>query len=702
MPSGALTGAVNSHGFAPSPLEKGRAIVNFRNEVAMILREEDVPDSSEWARHWAQVICCSPGDELDMGALARDNDFSTLNKVLHAKRSDASANDGEASSAQRIFGLIEALRVATGKKIDAVRLHPEIQVTHALLGDLGQIEGVMDLHGVPHSEVTDWSQWLPSREEWTQDRKGPRIHLALEEGPPASAGNHEVWNLFQASQPDPRNTNEALQATLAGRDESAASVTLPSASMPSISRSRSSSSSSQQPAPALPAPPPGHLAVSPELPAVALSKVKWGSGLAKAHSTSLVTPIVQAIRTVVLKPLYWLSGKIEGSRSSGPRYYLAGAINAPLRLIDASLELAAGAASLVEEVALSLPKLAGAGIAHLLGADRARDRLLQNTRFDPRTKPVFLSESTEVSSELLEHARRHAQILDADPKFPARDQPDVTPLARERYEGRGIPADKPDAARLREDYVASRREILMRYVPGSVVRIGDGGDGSVLKLELHDKTGVLTGGHWSPLAVKMEVFHPPAAPDGTPAKPQIHLCFYGVNHPEKLKSAAAVSVLGIADSQLTAATQLVAEFVKKHGAENVSVSGHSFGGALATFAGVKNGVPVVTVNGLGLHPHHVKMLGASRLKKANVLNIHWEDDGVILAGKNPTTQIGTNYVVSAVPEGKARPSAGRGDMSFGDRVGMAFESHNNFEGLDTRLATLIGSAKAREQAAAAA
>lgn len=80
------------------------------------------------------------------------------------------------------------------------------------------------------------------------------------------------------------------------------------------------------------------------------------------------------------------------------------------------------------------------------------------------------------------------------------------------------------------------------------------------------------------------------------------LCFQGTDpmlRPGTLKSDLNI-LLGVRDRALDDANILVKAFVKRYGAENIELVGHSLGGSIAADAGLRNGVKVRNFNALGL------------------------------------------------------------------------------------------------------
>lgn len=143
----------------------------------------------------------------------------------------------------------------------------------------------------------------------------------------------------------------------------------------------------------------------------------------------------------------------------------------------------------------------------------------------------------------------------------------------------------------------------------------------------------LTGSAWSGLAV--DVYKQDNG--------KIALAFGGTNGiPDGTWVTSAAATVGIQPSAFKQATKLVSAFVKKHGADNVEIWGHSLGGALAQYAGIDNGVKVTAFNSLGLHVTQRNELGG-KMSHANVTHVNtggdWLSQGVqhITAATQVTT-----------------------------------------------------------------
>lgn len=168
--------------------------------------------------------------------------------------------------------------------------------------------------------------------------------------------------------------------------------------------------------------------------------------------------------------------------------------------------------------------------------------------------------------------------------------------------------------------------------------------GTVARLKF-DAADRLSYSSWSGL--RFQVFEVP----GEDGKPMVHLHFVGTKYDLKstLKEDLAGG-LGIESSSFQKAEKLVAEFVKKHPGR-VQLSGHSLGGALAAWGAVKNDVPAMVFNAMGLHAKLRDELGSDRLDKGNVVYVNSETDALSQFAEAPrfgltaSSQVGPRYVV---------------------------------------------------------
>jgi hypothetical protein len=139
---------------------------------------------------------------------------------------------------------------------------------------------------------------------------------------------------------------------------------------------------------------------------------------------------------------------------------------------------------------------------------------------------------------------------------------------------------------------------------------------------------------------------------------EIYVAFKGTDGKPGTLTSDVLGVLGIADSSFRMARDLVGDLAKMHGAENIHVQGHSLGGALAQFAGIKAGVASVTCfNSLGLPGVlcdklvDLNEIGKGKLKHAtNVEHFNSSADKLSQGIQSlhlpfGLSQLGTRYVV---------------------------------------------------------
>ncbi len=115
--------------------------------------------------------------------------------------------------------------------------------------------------------------------------------------------------------------------------------------------------------------------------------------------------------------------------------------------------------------------------------------------------------------------------------------------------------------------------------------------------------------------------------------------------------------LGVKDSAFQDADRLVKAFVDKYGKDNVEVTGHSLGGGLAQYAGIKHGTKVTAFNSMGLHVHLRDRLGADKLDRANVTHVNSSGDPLSQYAENSrfgldaSAQVWKRYVIETEHNG---------------------------------------------------
>jgi pimeloyl-ACP methyl ester carboxylesterase len=163
---------------------------------------------------------------------------------------------------------------------------------------------------------------------------------------------------------------------------------------------------------------------------------------------------------------------------------------------------------------------------------------------------------------------------------------------------------------------------------------------------------VLTGDAWS--ALKVCVFKTRA----DPAK--FVLSFAGTEFEDgrlaTLKSDLN-QTFGIKDTAIEDAERVVKAFADQYGKDNIEVVGHSLGGALAQYAGIKHGVKVTAFNSMGLSVSLRDRLGAEKINEANITHINSSGDPLsqrVEAGRfgmTASSQVGKRYVINVDHKG---------------------------------------------------
>ena len=174
--------------------------------------------------------------------------------------------------------------------------------------------------------------------------------------------------------------------------------------------------------------------------------------------------------------------------------------------------------------------------------------------------------------------------------------------------------------------------------------------GKVLKLRIDkpskDGLTTLSGDSWS--ALKVGVFKT----DSEPKK--IALVFVGTAGGSRIATVKSdlSSAIGIKDSAIQNASKLVQEFVKEYGKDNVEVMGHSLGGGLAQYSGIRNEVKVTAFNAMGINLNLRNKLGNEKLNNSNVTLINNYKDVLsqyVEAGRfgvDSSSQVGKRYQIT--------------------------------------------------------
>lgn len=325
------------------------------------------------------------------------------------------------------------------------------------------------------------------------------------------------------------------------------------------------------------------------------------------------------------KARYWTGAVIKG---------LANITGGASSVVSGVVSVTASAISNLADAAIRLVKASRLGLA--AGGAKAMSKM-----------PIASSDRLNANN----HAKELWQAAKAEitPSFVQKaKQETLTP------EGARQVVDAAQLARV--SCSSSYREMPEGYqhashldIPESVLakRAGSSG-GTGQALTLHVRAGVdsnapliLEGDKWS--ALKVAVYKR----DET-----LILAFVGTQpskRPATLKSDAAVA-LGIKDSAFQDADKLVKEFSKMHDGK-VELIGHSLGGGIAQYAGIKHGVKVNAFNSMGLHVNLRDRL-ADKLDAANVTHVNTSHDPLSqivengYTGLDASSQVGKRYVIA--------------------------------------------------------
>ncbi|MCC8373554.1 phospholipase [Photorhabdus sp. HUG-39] len=324
------------------------------------------------------------------------------------------------------------------------------------------------------------------------------------------------------------------------------------------------------------------------------------------------------------KARYWTGAIIKGlaNITGGASSVTSGAISVGVTGVK---NLAESTGRLLASSALGLAGAGAKGVSHLpLGAS---DRLQAGTRAEQ------LLNSAKVIAKPAFVAKAEQEPLNA---VGAKAVMDAAQLAR------------ISCSSSYRDMPASYSHATLADIPSSILarrEDGSGGTGSELTLHVRPSKGendplILEGDGWS--ALKVAVYKR----DDT-----MVLSFVGTQptkRPGTVKSDVGAA-LGIKDSAFQDADRLVKAFTKQYGGK-VEVLGHSLGGGLAQYAGIKHGIKVTAFNSMGLHVGLRDRL-ADKLDSANVTHINTSSDPLSqkvehgIWGLDASSQVGKRYVI---------------------------------------------------------
>ena len=338
-------------------------------------------------------------------------------------------------------------------------------------------------------------------------------------------------------------------------------------------------------------------------------------------------------------PAHLVADKIQGGRDAGARYWAGAAVHGLANITGGAAKLIGGTVSFAENLVTNLAsatlRALDAGFLGIAGA-------LMRAAGNEESGNALLADAKQSISGISFLAKGEQRPLDA--ARAAAFQPHAT-LAR-------ISSSSKEFA-----LPPGFKRAELSDIPASVLAFGQRADstGEAVKLRFNPERGELyaakgTGERWA--ALKVGVFKNEDTP------PKVFLSFVGTQgaRPATVKSDV-VQALGIEDSAFEDAGRLVEAFAKEMGAENVKLIGHSLGGALAQYAGIKHGVEVTAFNSAGLHVNLRNGLGADRISQANVTHINTAGDPLSqgFEGRrslfDASAQVGQRFVM---PEAEGR------------------------------------------------
>ena len=318
----------------------------------------------------------------------------------------------------------------------------------------------------------------------------------------------------------------------------------------------------------------------------------WGTN----HSLGTLTTTTLKMLTLST-PARWVGAKIQGGHDSGARYWAGAMVKGLANITSAVAGLVGGTVSLGESV---VSNLGGAALRLLSG---------QPSQISFFTKGKQQHIPQELAQKVLPHVLMAARAYDDADAF-------EMPSSYQRVSDKSL-------------------------IPPSLLSKEQGGTGTMGLMKLEQ--GRLISDSWS--AVRVGVFTGPQS--------EIYLSFAGTepgNRPGSLKSDL-VQGLGIKDTAYHDAVKIVKAFKDAHPGREIHLLGHSLGGGLATYAGIKNNVPVTAFNSAGLSLALRNDLGADALNQALVNNVNTSNDPLSqkLEGRRfgilPTSQVGDRYKI---------------------------------------------------------
>jgi hypothetical protein len=328
---------------------------------------------------------------------------------------------------------------------------------------------------------------------------------------------------------------------------------------------------------------------------------------------------------------------IQGGHDSGLRYWAGAAVKGLASITGAAAGVVGGAVSVGEAVVSNLGgaalRLLGAGALGVAGAVAKGVGLLGSPSAD-HAGTVMLRTARDLATGI-SFLRKGEQT--AVPPGAARRVAPLAMLARISGSGKLANSDPPQGFLRMTDPAE---------IPETLLSVEGGGTGEAARLRLSPK-GQLAGDKWS--ALKIGVFSKADAQGGT----TYYLSFVGTQFGRRIATVKSdlAQGIGIEDSAFQEADAVVKAFVDKYGKDSVHVIGHSLGGALAQWAGIRNGVPVTAFNSAGLHINLRNQLGAHRIDEARVEHFNTARDPLSQVGEgrrsplDASSQVGQRYLI---------------------------------------------------------
>ncbi|MES2787154.1 MAG: hypothetical protein V4684_16935 [Pseudomonadota bacterium] len=369
----------------------------------------------------------------------------------------------------------------------------------------------------------------------------------------------------------------------------------------------------------------------------------WGSRF------SVGSVLNQTLRYLTLsEPARKLGNWVQRGHDSGAQYAAGAVIKGLASITGAASAVVASVVTVAETMVVNVVgttlRLFGGGALALAGAsaklvglaspsaNRAGDRIVGTAK--GLVKGISLVNNTAQQQPIPPHMMARAR--------------DMARLARIT----GSTTADVRAEQLPDGFSRAHRGVI----PREILSLEGGGTGKAAKLRFDETTGHLRGDRWSDLMVGVYV-EEDAQGNGV----AYHLSFVGTQsgRAATFKSDAAQSFFGFEDSAFQEADAIVKAFVARYGADKIKLQGHSLGGGLAQWAGIRNSggdhpVQVTCFNAAGLHINMRNRLGAELIARSDVEHFNTAKDFLSQKAEGARspflgTQIGERYLI---PESK--------------------------------------------------